>query len=136
MKRTLRTADLARVLLSQLFQIDLVPLVLLNQFPVDDPAAEEIRNVNGHIGLASVVVGEQANVVVLPAEKVVDEEHGGVLVVARHVAVVARELDLLARRRAAPGEGLETAITERHFVCVLLLMMLLSLLLFWSGIYV
>ncbi len=111
---TLWAPGLARVRICQTDQVDLVEAVFLNRLPVDDPAVEEVGHVDGDVGLARVVVGEQARVGVLPAEDVVDEEDGGVLVVARHVAVVVGELDLLARWRAAPREGLETTRTERH----------------------
>lgn len=111
---TLRAADLARVRLGHGGEVDLVELLLLDQLPVDDPAVEEVRDIDGNVGLARVVVGQQTYVVVLPAEEVVDEEDGGILVVARHVAVVVGKLDLLAHGRATPGEGLETTRTERH----------------------
>ena len=76
-----------------------------------------VRNVDGHIGLLCVVVGQQTDVGQSPAKDIADDEDSGILVVASDVGWVVSELGLLADRLAVPLESLFAA--GRHDCCVL-----------------
>lgn len=94
---------------------------LVKQKPSRKDGIAEIKHllvgdVDGHIGLLCVVVGQQTDVGQSPAKDIGDDEDSGILVVAGDVGWVVSELGLLADGLAVPLESLFAA--SRHDVRV------------------